>query len=107
MSNHFKNFLIVLGVFFGGLVLLIVIAMIDRAREDEAHRARMQEMDLQIQALKNQRMQIEAQRAGEKAVRDYDWRHASPEERRRMTEADLREIERLNAIIRVEKEQQP
>lgn len=105
MKQNIKVLLQGLGIVVACCVLVLVVVNISWARQDEARRARLKEMELKIQALTTQRMQIEAERAGEKAVHEYDMKNASQAELGRMYEAHRREIERLDAIIRVEKGQ--
>jgi len=106
MTKNFRFFLIGLGVLVGGFGLLLVIGVIAKAQSDKSDLAELKKLQLHIQVLKNQNTRIEAERAGEQAVREYDMKNASLEELHRMSRANIREIERLNAIIRVEKQRQ-
>ena len=93
MSKHFKMFLIALGLFVGGFALLVVVAIVERARKYEADAARLKESQYKLQLLKEEINRIEAERAGNEAVREYDMKHASQEELGRMHKASMRELD--------------
>lgn len=104
MTRNFRVFLIGLGAVFLCFLLFVAFAIIDRERSHESTLAGLKKAEAELQELRNKRIRFEAERAGEKAVREYDAKHASYAELMRMDKARMREIERLNAIIRVEKE---
>ena len=106
MTTNFKVFLIGLGVLFGCFLLMMVSAIAYRAVRHESDVARLKQLEYKLQVLRDTNTRTEADLAGKKAVREYDMKHASQEELGRMNKASMRELERLDAMIRVQKQRQ-